>query len=141
MIHGVRVIICKNNQFLLCQHNQTPQFEGDIREPEKVGHWSFPGGHLEHPGEPPEKAVARELREELGVKNIEDIKYISTITYTGKKYLVYSCNTNEEIDHFDKSEIEAIKWFFRDDIIQLSGQDKLHTGYELELVDRYVSKL
>lgn len=140
MIHGVRVVICRNNRFLLCQHNQTPQFEGDIREPDKVGHWSFPGGHLEHPGEPPEKAVARELREEFGIKSIDNIKYINTITYTEKKYLIYSCGTNEEIDSLDKSEIEAIDWFSRDDILQLSSQNKLHTGYELELIDAYLGQ-
>lgn len=45
------------------------------------GHWDFPKGHPE-PGETPEQAALRELREETGVESCERIPHLSyDVTY------------------------------------------------------------
>lgn len=55
----VAALILHKKQLLVCQRRRTDSF------PLK---WEFPGGKL-HPGESMEVALARELREELGVES------------------------------------------------------------------------
>lgn len=54
----VAAILIRNGEFLLARRPP-----GDPL----AGFWEFPGGKTE-PGETPEKALSRELREELGVR-------------------------------------------------------------------------
>ena len=56
-IEVVAAIICKDNQIFATQRGY-----GDFK-----GGWEFPGGKME-PGETPEAALVREIREELAVE-------------------------------------------------------------------------
>jgi 8-oxo-dGTP diphosphatase len=58
MIAVVAGLIGKRGRLLICQRRRGSLFELQ---------WEFPGGKL-HEGESPEAGLARELREELGVK-------------------------------------------------------------------------
>lgn len=67
-----------------------------------AGYWEFPGGKLE-PGEPPERAVVRECREECGVEvGVVDILDVTFHAYPGKDVLLlfYECRLERgEVKH------------------------------------------
>lgn len=54
----VAAILRRDNTLLLCHRHPDRAWYPDV--------WDLPGGHVEH-GETPTEALARELREELGV--------------------------------------------------------------------------
>ena len=57
-IRVVAAILRRDNRLLLCHRHPERAWYPDV--------WDLPGGHVEH-GETPSEALARELREELGV--------------------------------------------------------------------------
>ena len=68
-IEVVAAIICKDNQIFATQRG-----DGDFK-----GGWEFPGGKVE-PGETPEAALVREIREELAVE-ISVGELLTTVEY------------------------------------------------------------
>jgi 8-oxo-dGTP pyrophosphatase MutT (NUDIX family) len=58
---------------------ETPSGILFLRRVERSPKWRFPGGHIK-PGESPEKAALRELKEETGVA-IANVKYVGTFKH------------------------------------------------------------
>ena len=93
--------------------------------------WAIPGGHVLS-GETPEEALSRELKEELGISNL-DYQKIDTIKYPYNSYIfnVFYSETIINIDQlvFQLDEVTQVKWYSKEDIFELIEQDKIPRGY------------
>ena len=78
--------------------------------------WEFPGGKIE-PGETPEEALSREIREELSTE-IQVDKYLKTIDYDYPEFHLtmhcYMCSLLHDALHLN--EHEAARWLGADDL-------------------------
>ena len=103
----VAAIITKDKKIFATQRGY-----GDFKDG-----WEFPGGKVE-PGEKPEDAIVREIKEELGA----DIKVTGFLTTVEHDYptfhLSMDCFWAELKDGSDVKllEHEAAKWLARDDL-------------------------
>ena len=79
--------------------------------------WEFPGGKVE-PGETPEAAIVREIKEELGA-DIKVTGFLTTVEHDYPKfYLSMDCFWAEQTDGTEMTllEHEAAKWLTIDEI-------------------------
>ena len=78
--------------------------------------WEFPGGKME-PGETPEEALKREIREELSTE-IQVDEFLCTVEYDYPKFKLrmhcYLCSLLTEALHLN--EHEAAKWLSKDEL-------------------------
>ena len=99
----VAAIIEHEGKILVCQRARGGRFELM---------WEFPGGKIE-PGEPPEKALARELWEELGVNaTIGREIYRSEYSYAEMREpieLIFIA-ASAAPDEIENKEFEQIAW-------------------------------
>ena len=78
--------------------------------------WEFPGGKME-PGETPELALKREIKEELSTEITVD-EFLCTVEYDYPKFHLtmhcYLCSLLSEALHLN--EHEAAKWLSKDEL-------------------------
>ena len=103
----VGVVVNKEKQILLFKHTYRGRYP-----------WGLPSGWLK-PGEAPEKAIAREIKEEseLIAEGVQ-VLMVHSATDSRRIDLVFRCQTVS--GEFRKSaEVSDIRWFSLDDMPQL----------------------
>lgn len=93
--------------------------------------WLIPGGHVLS-GETPEEALKRELDEELGLNNL-NYKKLDTIKFSYNSY-IFNVFYSEEIINIDSlviqpDEVTQVKWYSKEEILELIDNDKVPRGY------------
>jgi 8-oxo-dGTP diphosphatase len=105
-IEVVAAIIRKENKIFATQRGY-----GDFKD-----WWEFPGGKME-PGETPEAALVREIKEELST-DISVDKFLYTVDYDYPKFHLtmhcFMCSLINEALHLN--EHEAARWLTKEDI-------------------------
>ena len=102
----VAAIICKEDKIFATQRGY-----GEWKD-----WWEFPGGKME-PGETPEEALKREIREELSAE-ISVNEFLCTVEYDYPAFHLtmhcYLCSLLTEALHLN--EHEAAKWLTKDEL-------------------------
>lgn len=96
------------------------------------GKWALPGGRLEH-GESPRRTLRRELHEELDLQ-IEELREIGRYVSRARWHRVYWAECAVGPASWDPAEIDEVRWFAPEDLVGLEAEDRLHYGFEAEVV-------
>ena len=102
----VAAVICRDGHFLIAQR---------AAEKRHGGLWEFPGGKVDH-DETPERALQRELREELGTEVVSTSEPLLTIADAGSHFVIafhpiVIAGEPQPIEH------QALAWVSRADLL------------------------
>lgn len=122
------ILIKNNDMYLMEQATEKNNFR-----------WSIPGGH-KLSGETVENGLERELKEELGVSNL-NYKKIDTIKFPLGKYIFNVFFSEDIIDlnklQFQEDEVIQVKWFTKEEILKLIDEEKIARGYSF-ILNKYM---
>ncbi|MFC1680224.1 8-oxo-dGTP diphosphatase MutT [Pseudomonadota bacterium] len=105
------VLTNSSGEVLINQRSQPAQFDGQ---------WEFPGGKIE-PGETLHQALARELKEELGIEVLASTHLISiTHDYPHATVQLNVRNVTEYTGTPTGAEGQAIQWVQPDDLFEVN---------------------
>lgn len=114
------ILIKNENKYLLEQTTERNNYK-----------WAIPGGHVLS-GETSEIALKRELEEELGIIDIQ-YKRIDTVKFPYNSYIFNVFYSNAIIDinslNLQSDEVTQVKWYTKDEILELINNDKVPRGY------------
>lgn len=127
VINRVRCVLARNDHYLLVLHNN--------RLPENYGKWGLPGGVLDE-GEEPSIGLRRELHEEFQLA-VENVALLGDWEYRNETHRVFGCEISGRIEFYDEDEILDIDWLTYDGVVGLVEDGKLHTGFELEAIEKF----
>lgn len=114
------ILIKNEDKYLLEQANERNNYK-----------WAIPGGHILS-GETPEEALEREIKEELGISNL-NYKKLDTIKFPYNSYIfnIFFSNTFIDIDTLvlQPNEVIQVKWYSKKEILELIENDMIPRGY------------
>ena len=126
--HTSRCILKADEEFLLVVHNNAQGINRGI--------WGLPGGRIDW-GEKPVQAARREIYEELEV-DVDELHEVGDWSYKGYQHKIYGTEFDGKIGSVDYNEILEVDWFTIEGIRTLASKDKLHAGFELASVERFM---
>ena len=122
------ILLNSNNEVLLILRDNKP----GIPYPDM---WDIPGGQIEN-DETPDETIRREMNEELGIKNLTEIKLFNIFTSENITDYIYWKRIDLDPDEINLTEGQRIEYFS----IERIKQTKLAFGYN-HILENFFQKL